>query len=300
MKVRRYGFLRKSWFLVLVGGSVVLSVLLVLRSVFAFSFFKGLSNTLRDSAWRHSESQLVVPSGEEMTFEASYLFVKFGSLRFQVVDQVSYDSLPAYHLRAYIDSYNGIPFVNFHAVYDTYADTGDLSCIFNLKREREGDSLINTTTSIDSTRKRFVWMQTENNRLLKLVDLPYDTNYTNGVSLVYRARQVCQNSGGRKMSLVVPIIDDTVKSKVELTVNEAREACDVTAFDFPIDSRRLSGRLDFTGTFGISGDFVGWMSADSSIVPLKAKVKVIIGNVVVELKEIKKNNWVPPHAGGSE
>ncbi len=36
------------------------------------------------------------------------------------------------------------------------------------------------------------------------------------------------------------------------------------------------------------------MSADSAEVPLKANVKVILGSVVVKLKNIKRGDWIPP------
>ncbi len=283
-----------------IASSALMVSFLALRAVYAVSFFGDLKRGMQFSGWNSVDSNSVMQVDEDMTFEASYLFFKIGSVRFQVAGKTVYDSIPTYRLRAYIDSYSGVPFVDFHAVYDTYADARDLTCLFNLKVQRDGDSWIYTTTSIDTDRKVIRWKQSENDKTLKSVDVPLDTSYTNGVSFIYNLREACVNSSGREMKLEIPIVDDTVKSDVDLTINEKREPCDVAAFDYPLRAQRLSGHINFTGTFGITGDFVGWMAADSSAVPLRGNVKVLLGSVVVQLKEIKRSNWVPPRSSANE
>lgn len=280
--------------------SVTMLTLLVLRSVYAISLFNIVTNRLQSSGWRDTEIDSVMQVDEDMTFEASYLFFKVGSFRFQVLEKTTYDSISAYHLRASIDSYSGVPFLSFHAVYDTYADARKLTFLFSSRNQKDGNSWVYTTTSFDSGRKNVEWEQSKDGKLLKRIDMPCDTSYTNGVSFIYYLRKACRNSGGRKMTLEIPIIDDTARSKVDLTINEKREPCDVTAFDFPLEAQRLSGHIDFVGTFGVTGDFVGWMADDSSDMLLRAKVKVILGSVVVQLKEVKRNNWVPPRSSGDE
>jgi hypothetical protein len=235
-----------------------------------------------------------------MTFEASYLFFKIGSVRFQVLGKTEYDSVPAYRLRAYIDSYSGVPFVNFHAVYDTYADAKTLFCFLNSRSQKDGDNWVSTTTYFDFNRKNIRWEQTREGKTVREVDLPMNSDYTNGVSFVYYVRRICEYAQGKQMKLDVPIIDDTVQSSVNLTINEKREPCEVTAFEFPVDAYRLSGHVNFVGTFGISGDFDGWMAAGFPAVPLKADVKVLLGSVVVQLKEIKRENWTPPTSSRSQ
>ncbi len=267
-----------------------------LRSVYAFILFHGLTNSMHASGWNVPDSSCVMQVDEEMTFEASYLLFKLGSVRFQVLGKMEYDSLSVYKLRAYIDSYSGVPFVNFHSVYDTYADAKTLFCVFNLRKQKNGDDWTYTTTNFEFSRKTIAWNQLRDGKSVREVVLPLDSNYTNGVSFIYFLRDACHAAGGRDTSLDVPIIDDTVRSSVNLTINEKREACEVEAFDFPLEAYRLSGHINFTGTFGITGDFVGWMAADSSSVPLKGTVKVFLGSVVVQLKEIKRENWTPPRA----
>ncbi len=300
MDVKKPGAFKDAKWILAIGSLGLIISLYTLRSVYAVGFFDVITKGLQSSGWSSSDSSSAVQTNEEMTFEAGYFLFKIGSVKFQVIGKTEYDSLPAYHLRAYIDSYSGVPFVNFHSVYDTYADAKTLFCLFNLRKQMDGDDWVYTTTNFQLDRKRIIWNQLRDSNSVKEISLPLDSNYTNGVSFIYYLREACRNAQGREMKLDVPIIDDTVRSTISLTINEKREECEVTAFDFPLDSYRLSGHINFTGTFGITGDFVGWMANDSSDVPLKAKVKVLIGSVVVQLKEIKRANWSAPGAIGNE
>jgi hypothetical protein len=292
--VKKQGGLRKAIWIFAIGSTVLAISFYALRAVYAIAFFNGLTKNLQASGWVSPDSSSIVQVNEEMIFEASYLFFKIGSVKFQVVGRTEYDSLSVYHLRAYIDSYSGVPFVHFHSVYDTYADAKALFCLYDLRKQKEGDDWVYTTTTFNFDQKTIVWDQLKDGRSIKEVSLPLDSNYTNGVSFIYYLREACRNAQGKETKLDVPIIDDTVRSSIVLTINEKKEACEVSAFDFPLDAYRLSGHINFTGTFGISGDFVGWMANDSSALPLKAKVKVLIGSVVVQLKELKRENWIPP------
>lgn len=280
----------------LISLSVATISLLVLRSVYAISLFKSLTENMNASSWVKPGTNSVVQVSEEMTFEASYLFFKIGAVRFQVLEKTTYDSVPAYRLRAYIDSYSGIPFVNLHAVYDTYADAKTCMCLFNSNSQKEGNGWVYTSTRLDINKGNLEWMQSENGKVIKKEDYPLDKGYTDGLSFVYYLREACRNANGQKANLTIPIIVDTLGTSVDITINEAREPCDVTAFDFPLDSYRMSGHLNFKGFFGVTGDFVGWMSVDPAEVPLKGDVKVILGSVVVKLKEIKRDNWTPPRS----
>ena len=55
-----------------------------------------------------------------------------------------------------------------------------------------------------------------------------------------------------------------------------------------------SGQARWTGLYGLSGNFEGWFSNDEARVPIKAKMSVYIGSVVIELKSWKRPDWKPP------
>ncbi len=248
---------------------------------------------MTNSGWQNVGTDSIVKVNEEITFEAGYLFFKIGAVKFQVLEKTVYDSVPAYRFRAYIDSYSGIPFVNLHSIYETTADARTLMCLFTSNAQKEGDNWIYTSYRFNFDTKIEEWQQSENGKLIKRVDFPFDKSYTDGLSFFYYLREASKKADGKMTVLSIPIVVDTVRSSIDLTLNEKKESCDVTAFDFPLESYRMSGHLNFNGFFGVTGDFVGWMSADSAEVPLKADVKVILGSVVVKLKAIKRDNWIP-------
>ena len=279
----------------MVAAGLVVSAL-ILRSVYAVSLFHGLTNEMENSGWSRADSDSVVQTGEELTYEASYLFFKIGAVKFHVLGRTVYDSIPAYELRAEIDSYSGIPFVNLHAIYITYADAKTLMCIFASNSQKESDGWLYTSCNLHYANRKADWQQSKNGVLMKNIEYSLDRSYTDGLSFFYYLREVSKTANGRKTTLTIPIVVDTVRSSVVLTINEKKEPCDLTAFKFPIESYRMSGHVNFTGFFGVTGGFTGWMSADSAEVPLKGDVNVILGSVVVKLKDIRRNGWVPPRS----
>lgn len=277
--------------------SLIPVFLFSLRAVYAVSIFNGLNQEMQASGWLSSGNDSLMQVKEELTYEASYLLFKIGAVRFQALSKTVYDGVPAYRLRAYIDSYSGIPFVNLHAVYETYADARTFMCLFTSNSEKRGDDWIYTSFHFDFTKNIVKWEQSKDGEIIKSVIFPIDHPYTDGVSFFYYLREYSRNANERKTSFSIPIVVDSTRSSVDLTINEEREPCDVAAFDFPMDSYRMSGHINFQGFFGVSGDFVGWMSADSAEIPLKGNIKVILGSVVVRLKDIKRENWKPSRSG---
>ena len=52
--------------------------------------------------------------------------------------------------------------------------------------------------------------------------------------------------------------------------------------------------MDFISIFGLTGYFEGWFSNDEASIPIVAKMKVLIGNITLELKSWKREGWIPP------
>lgn len=285
---------------ILSGAVIVVAIaaftLFVMRAVYALTMFNGLSSAMQASGWTHGEADSVMEGGEVLTYEASYLFFKIGRVKMEVLGKTVYDGVPAYHLRAYIDSYSGIPFVNLHAFFDTYQDAKTFMCLATDNTQKDGSDTMFTSYHFNFQQKEMDWRLFKNGKLIKQALVPLDREYTDGVSFFYYIRRVSRIADGVRTNLSVPIVVDTVRSNVEMTINEKKEDCKVTAFKYPLEAYKMSGHIDFTGFFGVTGDFTGWMCADSAEVPLKANVSVIIGSVVVSLKDAKRTGWIPPRS----
>lgn len=270
--------------------------LTVVRAMWSASLFHQLGNQMQLQGWSAVQEKYIMQPREVATFEASYFFLKLGTVKFVLLGKVMCHGVPSYWIRAFIDSYGGIPFVNFHAVYETCADARTLMCVSTSNDREEGKRWVHTNYLFNYPGKQLTWEESVGGVTTKKVELPLDTTYTDGLSFFYYVREACRTADGKKVTLTIPIVSDTVRSSVELTINEKREPCSVDAFQYPVEAERMSGHINFEGTFGVTGEFVGWISADSAEVPLRADLKVVIGSIDVKLKSISRDHWVPPRA----
>lgn len=285
---------------ILKGTAAIFAVgvfsLFVLRAVYALTLFNGLSAGMQSSGWTRPAQDSIMQDGESLTFEASYLFFKIGSVKMEVLGKTLYHGIPAYHVRALINSYSGIPFVNLHAMYDTYQDARTFLCLSTDNIQKDGKDSMFTSYKFEFGRKILDWTLWKNGVRVDSAKVPLDKHYTDGVSFFYYIREASRKADGARTTMSVPIVVDTVRSTVDLTINEKKEECKVTAFKYPLEAYKMSGHINFTGFFGVTGDFTGWISADSAEVPLKANVSVILGSVVVRLKDARRAGWIPPRS----
>ncbi len=64
----------------------------------------------------------------------------------------------------------------------------------------------------------------------------------------------------------------------------------IDAVDYDIACVRLDGETNFISIFGLTGYFEGWFSDDEAAVPILAKMKVLIGNITLQLTEWKRTD----------
>ena len=60
--------------------------------------------------------------GEDITYVVKYLAFEIGEIRLKVLKEIVDDVDTLYSAIAYIDSYDGIPFVDLHQIYETKFD----------------------------------------------------------------------------------------------------------------------------------------------------------------------------------
>src|SRR3972149_6937583 len=88
----------------------------VLNSGFLFSQIDGTShtNTSLDQRLR---------IGEEFTYLVKYAFLNLGEVRIKVYAKEKLTGKTIYKTIAYIDSYEGLPFVDMHQIYESWIDS---------------------------------------------------------------------------------------------------------------------------------------------------------------------------------
>ncbi len=229
--------------------------------------------------------------GEELIYNVSYLSINIGQVKIRVVGKAYADSESYYKAIAYIDSYSGIPFVNLHAIYESNVDAKMFSRWF---RSRNKDNSRWYAAEYDfnyAAGKMYIqkgfW---KSDRIDVLDSLTLDTLYHDGLSLYYYARQLVRSS----QRVVTPTVIREKKVRTIINFSGKYTKAEIDAVAYPVDVIEFDGDAEFVGIFGLTGAFEGWFSNDDARVPILAKMKVIIGNIRIELLKWTRQGWSPP------
>jgi hypothetical protein len=266
-----------------------LKIILILTFTFLFTSQPGVKPKAFIEFSFASDKELFV--GEELTYAASYSFIKLGEVRLSVKDKKNIGGRTIYSTIAYIDSYPGLPFVNIHQTYESSVSSKQYSEFFRgIMREEEPYTY--TDYYFDYNKKQIRVKKGRFNPAKVWTDsiTSADTYYQDGLSIFYYARM---NSGSGK-SVDIPCF--VSEKKVSTKINFYNEVTDVSidAVDYDIECMRLDGETNFISIFGLTGYFEGWFTNDEASIPVVAKMNVIIGNIKLELVKWKREGWMPP------
>lgn len=233
--------------------------------------------------------------GEELTYVVKYSVMKLGEVRIKVKDKQTIKGKTYYVTYANIDSYSGIPFVDLHQIYESFVDVNLYSDYFK--------ALIIGKEYTAYTEYNFDYNKSEIHIKKGKVNPPQvwtdsttsaDKKYQDGLSIFYYARM----NTGQSKSVNVPCFVTEEKVFTQLNFYNQTEGVSIDAVDYDIACVKLDGETDFVSVFGLTGYFEGWFTNDSAAIPVVAKMKVIIGNITLELKSWKREGWVPPKYKG--
>ncbi len=229
--------------------------------------------------------------GEDLTYEVSYLGIKLGSIRIISEGEAEFEGSPVYRAKAVIRSYSGIPFVNLHVIYKSWMDKS-----LNFSRHfesnvKDGDEWIYEELQFEYDKGAIEASRWKNNKLLDADTIAIEKKYNEGMSLFFFARDKLFS----KKRIRIPChISDTTTTTISFYGR--KEKSEIDAVKYPVKTVYFSGVLEGEGVYGMTGKFEGWFSDDDAKVPIKAKVRVYVGNVNIELISWKRNGWKPPKA----
>ena len=230
-------------------------------------------------------------AGEELVYVVKYSVMRLGEVKLRITDKKNIDGKIYYNAIADIDSYPGIPFVNLHQVYETTMTSDYYSKYFKGIIKHSDDTTyseyhFNYSDSLVNIKEGKINDPTQN----------YDTTisvgkkYQDGLSIFYYARM---NSGQDK-EVAIPTFIDKKKVSTDITFEDKSEDVSIDVVDYDVDCVYLEGEAHFISIFGLTGDFEGWFSNDEAAIPIKARMKVLLGNITLELKSWKRTEWNPP------
>ncbi len=238
-----------------------------------------------------SSEDSVFQVGEELTYNVSYASFDLGQVRIVLIDKTVRDGSVYYKAMAYIDSYKGVPFVNLHAIYEDSIHAQVYSSWFRSRHKTDhGWDYFAYTYAYPRGMMHIEQGSWGTGNVIKRDSLQLDTLYQDGLSLFYLARVNVLNR--QKMNIPTVVNEKKGMTVIDFKVEHTHDEID--AVKYPIDLVRFEGEAGFVGIFGLTGAFEGWFSSDAARVPIIAKMKVLIGNVRLELMKWKRANWNPP------
>ncbi len=228
--------------------------------------------------------------GEELVYEVKYLFFKLGQIKFKVMDKFIDNGKEFYKVKVRIDSY-AFPFIDdIHADFEAVFDSKFIAREYHSEL-REGKYYQSVKYKLVESYPAYIVEKSyhdfkNNTRGIKIDTVKISTMYCDGPSLFYYAR----SNAYLNKTVILPTFIEGVKGITLINFGNKKTKVKVEAMDESVDAYEINGKANYIGLFGLTGDFVGWISADERAIPLKGKLKVLLGSVVVELKSLN-GNW---------
>lgn len=258
-----------------------------------FNFFSfGLEKRYEVFDLGEKSHKVNLQIGEELLYDVNYGFIKIGEIKLKVIGEIYKNGKMLYVTKAFINSNNLLPFVNVHYVFYSEIDVDGFAHFFsgidtkNPKEHHYQDYVFNYSKNeilIDRGNR------TKNYSYFKGKDVAFEKQQ-DGLSLFYFARI---NLFTKEKNHLPTYINET-KGSVYIDFLGNKKNVKISAVNHQIETVELNGNIKIKGIFGLSGPYVGWFSNDNAAIPIKAKLKVLIGNVDIELKSWQRKNWSPP------
>jgi hypothetical protein len=231
----------------------------------------------------------VFEDGEELYYEVYYSFINIGWAKFNT-KRLDKD---LYLCTAILRSNDALPFVtvNFEFTSEIQVINNNIRPLrFESKEIKEGKtSVLTYLFHYDSAYADIIKIGFDNQlEYEKRINL--NSVFQDGLSIFYYARY----NFFRDYRVDVPVLFNQDSTSFEINFNTEKKDVEIGAVDYDISSLLLEGFTNYQLVFGLTGEFSGWFSNDGARIPVKAKLKVKIGSVTLELRSWKRTNWNPP------
>lgn len=231
-------------------------------------------------------------AGEELVYKVSFLGLNLGTIKIVTEKTVDFEGKKAYKAKCYLKSSEGIPFVSLNAIYDTWIDP---TISYSLKFEgktQDKKAWQYDVADFEYDKKMIFFNRKLGSELVFNKTFNTDKKWNDGLSLFFFPRKYLM----LKKSIKVPTF---IEGLAYTTINfsgDNIQSVEIDKVDYPIKTVYFNGKADYNGVYGFNGNFEGWFTADEARIPIKAKMKVLVGSVLIELASWKRTGWKPPQS----
>lgn len=228
--------------------------------------------------------------GEEFTYIVKFAFLNLGEIKTKIYARKSIEGKTIYKSLVKINSYDGLPFVNIHQDYESWFDSTLYPIYFQAYLYNENDTDYVKYYFEDDNNVHVVKGKLRGDKPSTDTLITLHKKYVDGLSLLYFARYYFDDN----QTVTIPCYVNEDTTSTIINYHSEKEEVEIDKVDYDIDCMMLDGRTNFTGIFGLTGEFEGWFSNDKYRIPIKANLQVLIGSIDVELMRWRKIKWNPP------
>jgi tetratricopeptide (TPR) repeat protein len=229
---------------------------------------------------RDELTPLLLNSGEKLVYDVSYGFFSLGTLTIEITDTVNYRGHSCYVVEYFIDSAEGIPFIDLHHKYQTYLDKKKMTAWKSIGITDNSDGINRRAAVLDSREHlmKTYMMFTDGRLCYNESPLPDET--VDAMSLLFYARQMVKN----KVSGTVTTVIQGEYKTADIFYRKEKETIEIIDKDY--NAETVYAKANFTGLAGMTGDVWGWFIGETRV-PAIGKAQIFLGKVTLELVQWK-------------
>ncbi|HEY4643298.1 MAG TPA: DUF3108 domain-containing protein [Bacteroidota bacterium] len=254
----------------------------------------GLLAARNLDAQETSPTNAVFQDGERLRYKVKFGPIRLGTIQFFVHKLEGSPDEERYQIDLRIDSNPALFFVDLHEFSFSIVHPESLYSEYFYRSRMKGSAKIESWRIYDRLQRESVFMERDQGKgsSAKQIVLRDLAPYFEGPSLWLFARSKVMRGG----EYTVQNILDTTRCQTVLSFKHARSVLEIDAIDGRVMARQAEGDAEWTGDSfgGMTGNFRGWFSDDEAAVPLLARFKIAVGNVVLELEDWHRPGWTPP------
>lgn len=226
---------------------------------------------------------------ERLQYTVTYLGIRIGTV--EILNKMTEDNpLEIDETLITLRTFSGVPFLSVYTEFYS---------------RRGADGFFTKSTTFDRERSKWAYYNAERNEFSTdiivnrgfldrdngdIYDVEIDT--LQPVSNVHDALtflSILRDSAhtGRPYDLDI-LIDRSVEN-ISIDSPEGKEKIEVRAFSNKTEAYHINGVIEFTAIHGLSRRYEAWISSDDNRIPLKARVRIAIGSVKMELEEYENH-----------
>jgi hypothetical protein len=225
--------------------------------------------------------------GEVLRYKVKWAFVRLGTVTIRQLPVDSSDTTVSV-LEMSVQSAPALPFIDVNFTNQTHLSFLSQSLLKELVISGKNPSQ-KTIYRYDSSSLQMMMEDSAEGKSVRRDSVKLTDPCYGALGLLMLSRGLI----GSGRTLVLPTLNDYRIDPTELSFPEDVEELEVDALDRPVRCRRVEGVANWVGTSfaGMKGPFHGWISDDEAAVPLKAKVEIFLGSIVLELESYERSDW---------